>query len=234
MNNIKMKTLRQLDRDIDSIKKIPDSFLTRTRTDLKSYLKFPKYKDTVILKNQVTITEKKTNIKKVKSFNELIPDSLKLIVYEQATSTAGNVRSLLEVTGGEYYNSVHDVTLHKIEWHKKLSLSIACIVMFFIGAPLGSIIRKGGLGMPLVVALIFFLIFYLLNIFGEKFTKDSILDPVTGIWLPVIVLSPVGFFLTYKAMHDSQLFNKEYYFRIFKTIKSVAFNFFTLLKKTYQ
>ena len=234
MNNMKMKTLRQLDRDIDSIKKIPDSFLTRTRTDLKSYLKFTKYKDTVILKNQVTITEKKTDIKKAKSFNELIPDSLKLIVYEQATSTAGNVRSLLEVTNGEYYNSVRDVTLHKIEWHKKLSLSIACIVMFFIGAPLGSIIRKGGLGLPLVVALIFFLIFYLLNIFGEKFTKDSILDPVTGIWLPVIVLSPVGFFLTYKAMHDSQLFNKEYYYRIFKIIKSVAFNFFTLLKKTNQ
>ena len=231
MNNMKMKTLRQLDRDIDSIKKIPDSFLTRTRTDLKSYLKFAKYKDTVILKNQVTITEKKTNNKKVKSFNELIPDSLKLTVYEQATSTAGNVRSLLEVTGGEYYNSVRDVTLHKIEWHKKLSLSIACIVMFFIGAPLGSIIRKGGLGMPLVVALIFFLIFYLLNIFGEKFTKDSILDPVTGIWLPVIVLSPVGFFLTYKAMHDSQLFNKEYYFRILKNIKSVTYGFFHSFEK---
>src|SRR5258705_7925992 len=98
MNNMRMKTLRQLDRDIDSIKKIPDSFLTRTRTDLKSYLKFTKYKDTVILKNQVPITEKKTNIKKVESLNELIPDSLKLIVYEQATSTAGNVRSLLEVT----------------------------------------------------------------------------------------------------------------------------------------
>jgi lipopolysaccharide export system permease protein len=113
-----------------------------------------------------------------------------------------------------------DIIQHKVEWHKKLSLSVACIVLFFIGAPLGSIIRKGGLGLPLVVALIFFMIFYLLNIFGEKFTKDEVLDPIIGMWLPVIALSPVGFFLTYKAMHDSQLFNKEYYYRGIKKIKS--------------
>jgi lipopolysaccharide export system permease protein len=69
------------------------------------------------------------------------------------------------------------------------------------------------------MALLFFMIFYLLNIFGEKFTKDNILDPVIGMWLPVIVLSPVGFFLTYKAMHDSQLFNREYYYRAFKKVK---------------
>jgi len=72
----------------------------------------------------------------------------------------------------------------------------------------------------LVVALIFFMIFYLLNIFGEKFTKDHLLDPIIGMWLPVIILSPVGFFLTYKAMHDSQLFNKEFYYRIIKKIKT--------------
>ena len=127
-------------------------------------------------------------------------------------------------------NRVDDITLHKVEWHKKLSLSVACIVLFFIGAPLGSIIRKGGLGLPLVVALIFFLIFYLLNIFGEKFTKDNVLDPITGMWLPIIVLSPVGFFLTYKAMHDSQLFNKEYYYRIIKNIRSWAGKFLVFRK----
>jgi lipopolysaccharide export system permease protein len=72
------------------------------------------------------------------------------------------------------------------------------------------------MGTPLVMALIFFMIFYLLAIFGEKFTKDHVVVPIVGMWLPVIVLSPVGFFLTYKAMHDSQLFNKEYYYRVFK------------------
>jgi lipopolysaccharide export system permease protein len=96
---------------------------------------------------------------------------------------------------------------------------MACLVLFFIGAPLGSIIRKGGLGMPLVVAIVFFLIFHLLNMFGEKFVKEDIMSPFLGMWLSVIVLIPIGVFLTYKAMHDSQLFSKEFYNRVFKRFK---------------
>jgi lipopolysaccharide export system permease protein len=108
-----------------------------------------------------------------------------------------------------------------LEWHKKFSLSVACLVLFFIGAPLGSIIRKGGLGTPLVVAIIFFLLFHLLNMFGEKFVKQDLLTPLVGTWLPIIVLTPVGIFLTYKATHDSQLFSKEYYYRFFKKTYSL-------------
>lgn len=98
---------------------------------------------------------------------------------------------------------------------------MACFVLFFIGAPLGSIIRKGGLGMPLVVAIVFFLLFHLLNMFGEKFVKEDIMPPFIGMWLAVLALTPVGVFLTYKAMHDSQLFNKEYYNRAFKKLRSL-------------
>ena len=112
-----------------------------------------------------------------------------------------------------------DIKFHKLEWHRKFSLSLACLVLFFIGAPLGSIIRKGGLGMPLVVAIIFFLIFHLLNMFGEKFVKEEITTPFTGMWLAIFVLVPVGIFLTYKALHDSQLFSKEFYYRSFKKIR---------------
>lgn len=220
MNNMRMKTLRLLDKDLDSLKKIPDSLVKQTRSDLKVYVKMEKYKDTLTTKKQMDTAAKKIAGKKIKSFSDLIPDSLKSFVEGQASSTVASIKSLLEMTTSTYDNHIDDITLHKIEWHKKLSLSVACLVLFFIGAPLGSIIRKGGLGMPLVVALIFFMIFYLLNIFGEKFTKDNILDPVAGMWLPVIVLSPVGFFLTYKAMHDSQLFNKEFYYRLIKNIKT--------------
>ena len=74
--------------------------------------------------------------------------------------------------------------------------------------------------MPLVVAIIFFLVFHLLNMFGEKFVKEDLTSPFVGMWLSVIVLIPVGIFLTYKAMHDSQLFNKESYFRAFKKIRT--------------
>ncbi|MGB4846108.1 MAG: LptF/LptG family permease, partial [Ferruginibacter sp.] len=121
----------------------------------------------------------------------------------------------------EIENRRSDIRFNNIEWHRKFSLSMACFVLFFIGAPLGSIIRKGGLGMPLVVAIIFFLMFHLLNMFGEKFARESIMPPFWGMWLAVLALTPVGIFLTYKAMHDSQLFNKEYYNRVFKKIKKL-------------
>ena len=230
MNNMRMKTLRLLDKDIDSLKKIPDSLVRQNQKDLKVYIRYTRYHDSARTKKQIEVAEEKIPNKKVKSFNDLIPDSLKTIVRDQAAATVSSVRGIMEVNASSYDNQVDDIIQHKIEWHKKLSLSIACMVLFFIGAPLGSIIRKGGLGLPLVVALIFFMIFYLLNIFGEKFTKDHVLDPIIGMWLPVIILTPVGFFLTYKAMHDSQLFNKEFYYRLIKNIKHSKINPFTAKK----
>jgi lipopolysaccharide export system permease protein len=93
------------------------------------------------------------------------------------------------------------------------------LVLFLIGAPLGSIVRKGGIGMPVVFAVIFFVIFFLLNNFGNKFVKEDMLTPVAGMWMATFILVPIGLFLTYKAMHDSQLLNKELYFRFFRKIK---------------
>ena len=106
---------------------------------------------------------------------------------------------------------------HKIEWHRKIALSLACLVLFLIGAPLGSIIRKGGLGTPLVFAIIFFMMFYFSSTTGEKFAKENTLSAFAGMWLATFILVPIGLFLIYKAMRDSQLFNKEFYYRIAKT-----------------
>ncbi|MEJ7766894.1 MAG: LptF/LptG family permease, partial [Chitinophagaceae bacterium] len=111
-----------------------------------------------------------------------------------------------------------ELRLHLIEWHRKFTMSIACLVLFLIGAPLGSIIRKGGLGTPLVFAVVFFVIFFLLNNFGTKLVKTDVLQPIPGMWLATFLLTPVGFFLTYKAMRDSQLFNQEFYFRTLKKL----------------
>ena len=219
MNNIRMKTMRQLNVDLDSLKKVPDSLYKRNKNQLAFYIKYSNFKDSVATKKETAIVKEKIPSKKVTAFDALIPDSLQNVVYEQTLNNVNNARNLLQMAAVDYKSQNDDFTQHEIEWHKKLSLSIACLVLFFIGAPLGSIIRKGGLGLPLVMALVFFMIFYLLNIFGEKFTKEHTLMPIVGMWLPVIVLSPVGFFLTYKAMHDSQLFNKEYYYRLFKNIR---------------
>ncbi len=105
-------------------------------------------------------------------------------------------------------------------WHEKITMSIACLVLFLIGAPLGSIIRKGGIGLPLIFAVIFFVIFFLLNNFGRKFVKQEVMQPISGMWMATFVLVPIGIFLTYKAMNDSQLFNKEFYNRLLKRFRN--------------
>jgi len=113
----------------------------------------------------------------------------------------------------DYNSRSREIREYMIGLHQKFALSFACFVMFLIGAPLGSIIRKGGIGTPLVFAVIFFAIFHLLNTTGEKLAKEAVLSPFVGTWLPSIVLVPIGIFLGYKAMRDSQLFNKEFYYR---------------------
>ncbi len=100
----------------------------------------------------------------------------------------------------------------KIEWHRKLTLSFACIVLFFIGAPLGAIIRKGGLGLPVVFSIIFFIIFHIISITGEKLVKQDELLPWQGMWLASFVLLPLGVFLTYKATKDAMLVNINFNF----------------------
>ncbi|MDE3214430.1 MAG: LptF/LptG family permease, partial [Bacteroidota bacterium] len=220
MNNMTMKTLRQLDKDIDSIRKIPDSLVAQIRHDLKIYIPFVKNLDSTSSPGEMRMARRVIAGKHPRTFRDLIPDSLQNFIHEQATSSISNMKSIIQVNADQYDNQVQDIILHRIQWHKKLSLSVACLVLFLIGAPLGSIIRRGGLGMPLVVALIFFLVFYLLMIFGEKFSKDDLLVPIAGMWLPVIALTPIGVFLTYKAMHDSPIFSKEFYLRLFKPVRS--------------
>jgi len=211
--NFKMLSVRQLDISMDSIRRITDSLYTKIDKDQKNYTHYTQLPDS---------TWKKVAMPQVKQgadFTSLLPDSARSQVYEIALGNAGMLRSEYEFTGAAITADEKDLRYHAIEWHRKFSLSMACIVLFFIGAPLGSIIRKGGLGMPLVVAIVFFLIFHLLNMFGEKFVKEDLTSPFTGMWLAVMILVPVGIFLTYKAMHDSQLFSKEFYYRTFKALR---------------
>ena len=207
-NNFKMLSARQLNKNIDSLSKIDDSLSRNQYASVSSNLHYTNVKDSIW---QITTAATTPNF---------IPDSARAAVYDKALAIAANIKNAIVFSATEINNKQNDIRFNRIEWHRKFSFSLACLILFFIGAPLGSIIRKGGLGMPLVVAIIFFLIFHLLNMFGEKFVKESIVSPVIGMWLSIIVLTPVGLFLTYKAMHDSQLFSKEFYYRSLKKMKT--------------
>ena len=107
---------------------------------------------------------------------------------------------------------------HQIEWHRKFALSFACLVFFFIGAPFGAIVRKGGFGTPVVVSILFFILYYILSISGEKFAREGVLPPYIGMWISSFVLMPLGIFLTYKATTDSVILNTDTYFIFFKKL----------------
>jgi len=117
------------------------------------------------------------------------------------------------------------IVKHKIEWHKKFTLSIACVILFFIGAPLGAIIRKGGLGMPLVVSVFMFVLYHIISIVGEKSAKEFVMDPWLGMWLASLSFLPLGIFFTHKATTDAPLFDNEawqkFFNKIFKPFKAL-------------
>ncbi|HEY6975144.1 MAG TPA: LptF/LptG family permease, partial [Chitinophagaceae bacterium] len=206
----KMLSLPQLKKAIDSLGDVNATFYKRTKRELNPYVAFIKYADSSWPPVQ------KITLKKVKSFDDVIPDSLKTVVFDRSLSIINNSKSTIELLSNDYYSKVQMVRKHWVEWHRKIALSAACIVLFMIGAPLGSIIRKGGLGTPLIFAIAFFVLFNMLNTFGEKFAKQGVTSVFEGMWLSTLILIPIGIFLTYKAMRDSQLFNKEFYFRLFR------------------
>lgn len=207
-NSHKMLSVRQLSKYIDSSYKREEKSKASVKQNITSYFHYANLPDSVWKAAAAMPAHK-------------IPDSLQPALDISAGTVLDRIKSSVEMGINDIKNAQADTRFSKIELHRKFSFSLACIILFFIGAPLGSIIRKGGMGMPLVVAIIFFLVFHLLNMFGEKFVKEGILAPETGMWLSIIVLTPVGFFLTYKAMHDSQLFNKEFYYRLFSKLKKL-------------
>jgi lipopolysaccharide export system permease protein len=222
-----MLNVRQLSKNVDSLKKSLAKFTERDTRELQGYLGFSKYLDTG------WVDVKAPPIKKGKSFLEQLPDSLKTsstdvskqsvktYVLDQGISYSNSAKSTIEGPGWDYEGKRKELRMTLMTYHEKITMSIAVLVLFLIGAPLGSIVRKGGIGTPVVFAVVFFVIFFLLNNFGKKFVKEDVLQPAAGMWLATAVLFPIAIFLIYKALHDSQLFNKEFYYRAFRAISKL-------------
>ncbi|AMS26942.1 hypothetical protein AEM51_07855 [Bacteroidetes bacterium UKL13-3] len=143
--------------------------------------------------------------------NELMNDVLinKQMIISNALNNARTVKSVLDYTSTDVADTQKLSVRYNIEWHKKYTLSVACFIMFFIGAPLGSIIRKGGFGMPVVISVLLYIVFHVVSITGEKMAKTGTSTPQSGMWLAIMFLAPVGIFLTYQAANDSGLFDKS-------------------------
>jgi len=142
----------------------------------------------------------------------------KLDIIEDATQRFRRQRENIGYYQSEIENKSLMIYKHQSERHRKFTLSFACFVLFFIGAPLGAIIRRGGLGLPVVVSVLFFVLFHIISITGEKSVKSGVIDANVGMWLASAVLLPLGIFLTYKATTDSPLLDSEAWMKFFKKL----------------
>jgi len=209
-NNFQMLNLKQLNTFIDSA----DNMISRTKKE--SCMNF---RNSYINLNKVQLDLSGSDSKI--SYNQALKsmsNDASFRVYEYALNNARNNKNNLE-----YYNNSLEaqkklLIRHKIEWHRKFALSIACLLLFFIGAPLGAIIRKGGFGLPVVVSTLFFLLFHIISFIGEKFVRSGVLEATFGMWISSAVILPIGIFLTYKATMDSPLFDSVRWGALFRKI----------------
>ena len=141
----------------------------------------------------------------------VISDDLSLLKRKQQFDIAINklrtMKSIVKSNKDDLKYRKIIITKHEIEWHRKISLAIACILLFLVGSSMGAIIRKGGFGLPVLISVFFFIIYHVLSMIGEKSAKDLSMHAHEGIWLANIVFLPAALLLVYKAKNDSQLFD---------------------------
>lgn len=203
-NNAPMLNRRELVHREDSIKKSLDSLNKTTKTNASVY-----FKQYEIAKGYTKIKVAPKVIKG--SILNAIPKSLRTQALQSGYDQAETIKQIVVNRIPDFDFKSKEIIRAQIEYQRKYTLAVSCLLLFFIGAPLGAIIRKGGLGLPVVIAIVFFLVYHILSTVAEKSAKEGSLDPEFGMWVAIIILTPLGIFLTYKATVDSALFDIDYY-----------------------
>jgi len=211
------KNYKQLTHSIDSVSKIADMRSAEQAVTIVHQHYF----------GREELNGKKLNDSIKSSLNKYNPDSLFLSLNQnsmmRANSTAiqqaNTIKDLIEYNKVMLEEPVKYVRRHEVERHRKFTLSFACLIFFFIGAPLGAIIRKGGLGTPIVISVVMFIFYYMIDNSGYKMAREGLWTSFEGMWLSSGVLLPIGIFLTYTAVIDATLFNIERYTKLWNFIK---------------
>ncbi|MFM6976465.1 MAG: LptF/LptG family permease [Sphingobacteriaceae bacterium] len=210
-SNYAMMNMKQLSYYRDSISHQADSNLRTTFQLVKPrYQLFyrPKTKPDTSLSKQLKLSGK--------PYIAYFPANERVEIERKAVEGIQMVKESLSLKLTSNADFEDKIRHFVVEYNRKITLAVSCMVLFFIGAPLGAIIRKGGLGLPVVMSVIFFLFYHIISTIGEKYAKEGDISPILGMWVAIIVLSPLGAFLTYKASVDSVLFDAEIYKQWFK------------------
>ena len=215
-NNSQTKNVVELQSGIDSLENVVDaSFTSSYEPLLRNYI-FTY--NTTLAQDTIPAQIKQDN--KVLLTDSLVSLSLKdkKSLWSVALNNTKSSKSYYSFDEETSKAALAQLYKYRIEWNRKFSLPVSIFIFFLIGAPLGAIIRKGGLGMPIVISVIFFVIYYIISITGEKMAREGTWNAFSGMWISSFILLPISVFLTYKATHDSNLFNTDWYYNHFKKL----------------
>lgn len=217
------KNIAELQATIDSVSERVDSIGAIYAKELKEspYLRIPYYRDRVVDNQRVQEPQQPVAMKEPMPVDSIFykeRPGMTPSYLAQALLKAQRVKQDYEFKSYQMEDYRKTIRRHGIEMQKKFTLSFACLIFFFIGAPLGAIIRKGGLGTPLVISVFLFIVYYIIDNTGYKMARDGKLAVWQGMWLSAAVLTPLGVFFTYKAMKDSAVFDIDAYKNFFRRI----------------
>jgi lipopolysaccharide export system permease protein len=212
-NHYQMMNLTQLENAIDTINKEVQERISYLRGNVSGFFSFMKYNlDSTY---QAAANDLSPGGKKFADSTlhvELNPKE-KHENISRALNYARNIKSYAGVATRDLEYRKKNLARHEVEWNRKFTLSVACIVLFFCGAPLGALIRKGGFGMPIFMSILFFVIFHVFSMSGERIAEEGSISAFAGMWMSIFVMLPIGIFLSYKAMNDSPLLSMEWYYK---------------------
>lgn len=215
----KMLSIRQLDSISDSLKLELNNRANQLYKSLRNS-QIMRFKPAYYRPKQANDSQKKHTVK-APLFDTLynsLPISEKSNAISQALTYIRDMKTYISSASAYTENYEYRIRKFEIEWWRKFTLSIACFIFFFIGAPLGAIIRRGGLGMPVVISVVFFVIYYIISLMGEKFAREGMISAALGMWISGIILLPTGIFLIRKATRDSAIMNIDTYANYIKKI----------------
>ncbi|HEY5589536.1 MAG TPA: LptF/LptG family permease [Paludibacter sp.] len=211
------KNVKQLTQSIDSVSKIADRRSAEQGNAMvqQHYFGREEFSGKKLIDSPKTLVKNNNPDTLFRSLNQ----SSMLRASATSIQQAKIIKDLIEYNKMMLEEPVKYVRRHEIERHRKFTLSFACLIFFFIGAPLGAIIRKGGLGAPVVISVIMFIIYYIIDNTGYKMAREGLWTSYEGMWLSSAVLLPIGIFLTYKAVVDATLLNTDLYIKWWNIIK---------------
>jgi lipopolysaccharide export system permease protein len=218
-----MKNIAQLTYDIDSLNKRYNTRVNSYYTEFdNSILYAGRARDVVHHQSDTPATSENNKFETETAYN-LLSDIDKKAVLTRAISNLKETANYLTTKNESLHSEVKFIKGYEVNWNKKFTLSFACLVFFFIGAPLGAIIRKGGLGTPAVISILFFVIWYVVSLSGEKLVEENLVSTFAGMWASSYILLPIGLFLTYKASNDSVILNIDTYISFLRKIKDYLY-----------